>query len=119
MKASSGRYWPAIFWRNPQLGVHRCGRVGFTLIEVIVVIAIIAVVAALLYRCPDGTVKFPNGSPGLEMVSYGLNENLAGRSVAVMNAPAKTVLFFEINDCEASFDDGGDGSVEGDGWDGS
>ena len=47
-----------------------------------------------LYKCSDDTT--PNSAAGSSSVSYAQNANLAGQSIALINAPASTVQAYEV-----------------------
>ena len=47
-----------------------------------------------LYKCTDDTT--PNNAAGSSSVSYAQNANLAGQSIALINAPASTVQAYEV-----------------------
>ena len=48
-----------------------------------------------VYRCPDDPTLV-SGQPGYFTISYGINSNLRGISVNSFNAPALTVVCFEL-----------------------
>ena len=65
---------------------------------------------AAVFRCPtDATAR-----DGLPVVSYGLNLNLAAASsLAALNAPARTVLLFEVSGDTAQITDDAEGQASG------
>jgi prepilin-type N-terminal cleavage/methylation domain-containing protein/prepilin-type processing-associated H-X9-DG protein len=48
--------------------------------------------------CPDDDQKGDDYDEGLETISYAQNCNTSGATLAKLNAPASTVLLFEVND---------------------
>ena len=64
-----------------------------------------------ILRCPDDSIPQAT-SIGVTYypVSYALNINAAGRSDAVFQAPASTVLAFEVTGDQAAATDGSEGT---------
>ncbi|MCW3097337.1 MAG: prepilin-type N-terminal cleavage/methylation domain [Chthonomonadaceae bacterium] len=65
--------------------------------------------SADIYKCPDDD-KHPHESddggpidPGAVEISYALNCNAVGQSLAAFNASSLTVLAFEVNDAASNF----------------
>lgn len=62
-----------------------------------------------VFRCPTDST-----AAGLPVVSYGLNLNLAAASsLAALNAPARTVLLFEVSGDAAQITDYAEGQADG------
>jgi len=58
--------------------------------------------SAGVYKCPDDATASNNSvTPPQVPISYAMNRHLTARSLAVMTAPASTVLLHEVTGCVA------------------